>query len=83
MDARPCETKAEFAGRFGRWCSDALVPGGAGGHGVEFGPADRLADAPFQLATPVPPDERVRRNAKRSTGGSSYATLIDFTPNEP
>jgi hypothetical protein len=35
----------------------------------------------FQLTTTVPPGQRVRLNAKPSSGGSSYATLIDFTPN--
>ena len=36
----------------------------------------------FQLTTAVPPGQRVRLNVKPSTGGASYATLIDFTPEE-
>ncbi len=36
----------------------------------------------FQLTTTVPPGQRVRLNAKPTTGGASYATLIDFTPKE-
>lgn len=36
----------------------------------------------FQLTTTVPPGQRVRLNATPSTGARSYATLIDFTPEE-
>ena len=36
----------------------------------------------FQLTTTIPPGQRVRLNAKPSAGATSYATLIDFTPEE-
>jgi hypothetical protein len=36
----------------------------------------------FQLTAAVPPGQRVRLNAKPTTGGSSYSTLIDFAPEQ-
>lgn len=44
----------------------------------DLAPVDGEKDT-YQLSTSVPPNQRVRLNASRSTGGG-YTTILDFTP---